>query len=249
MALKDAFFLALVQGIAEWLPVSSSGHLAVLHHLFGLAGNVSFDIFLHLSSLFVIIIFFRKDISELIMVFLHKDFNSYNFKIILYILVATVITGIAGILLRQYLELISKSSLPYTFLFTTLLLFLSARKGENRIDIKRALFIGLLQGIALLPGVSRSGATISAAKITGVKDEDAFRFSFLLAVPAILAAVVYDIKDIDKIPFPFLLTGFFVSFFTGLGALYLLKKVVMRGRFYLFGFYTLFLSLVLFFIS
>lgn len=246
MNLKDAFLLGLIQGIAEWLPVSSSGHLTILHYLFGLKGNISFDIFLHLSSLFIIIIFFRKDIKELLKILLHRDFKSYNFKIILYIFYATVITGIAGILLRPYVELITIKYLPCTFLFTSLLLFISRRRGEKKVDMKRALFIGLMQGISLLPGVSRSGATISAAKITGIDDGTAFRFSFLLAVPAIFGAVIYEIKEFENIPLSILLTGLFTSFFTGMVSLYFLKKLVLKGRLYLFGFYTLFVSIFLF---
>jgi len=247
MHLRDAFILGLVQGIAEWLPVSSSGHLLILHHLFGLKGGISFDIFLHLSSLLVIIIFFHKDISGIIRALLVWDKKSSHFKWAVYILSATFITVIAGILLKPYLEFISIKFLPYTFLFTSVVLFLSAGKREGSIDMKRALFIGLLQGIALLPGVSRSGATISAAKISGVNDEDAFRFSFLLAIPAILGAVVYELKDFETIATSFLITGFLTSFFMGLVSLYLLKKIVVKKRFYLFGFYTLFISLLLFF--
>ncbi|MCX8082399.1 MAG: undecaprenyl-diphosphate phosphatase [bacterium] len=247
MNIKDAFFLGLIQGIAEWLPISSSGHLAIFHNIYGLKGNISFDIFLHISSLFVIIIFFQKDIRELLNVILKRDFDSYNFKLILYISYATVITGIIGFLLRQYIEGITKEYLPYTYLFTSFLLFLSARKRvQQKIDIKRALFIGFMQSVALLPGISRSGATISAAKITGVEEGEAFRFSFLLAIPAILGAVVLEIKEFERIPLQILIAGFFTSFFVGFVSLWFLKRIVSKDKIYMFGFYTLVVAIVLF---
>lgn len=249
MVLKDAFLLGLIQGIAEWLPISSSGHLAIFHHLFGLEGGITFDIFLHISSLLVILIFFRRDVLKLLNVLLKRDLHSDEFRFIVYIICATVITGISGILLKPYLELFTLKYLPYTFLFTSILLFLSVRKGKDKINMKSSLFIGFLQGIALLPGVSRSGATISAAKITGIEDEEAFRFSFLLAIPTILGAVIYEIKEIEGIPASFLLTGFLTSFFSGMASLFLLKRAILKGGFYIFGFYTLLISVVLLFLT
>jgi len=243
----DAFVLGVVQGIAEWLPVSSSGHLVVFRHLFGLEGGVSFDIFLHLSALFVIFIFFWKDILKVVRAFFSFDRKSYEFRLALYIIYATVITGLVGIPLKPYLEsLASIYVLPFTFLITSVLLFLSARKSDGRLSAGKAVFIGLMQGLALLPGVSRSGATISAGKIAGVKNEEAFRFSFLMAVPAITGAIVYNIKDFKVLPVPFLLAGFVTSLILGLCSMYILKKVFLSGRLYLFGFYTIALSILLF---
>lgn len=246
MKLIDAFILGAVQGIAEWLPVSSSGHLAVFHHLFGLEGNVSFDVFLHLSSLFVIFIFFRRDIIKSAWAFFSFDRKNPDFKTAFYIICATAVTVAAGLLLKPHIERFSTLKvLPFAFLLTSLLLFASLRKGSGEMDIKKALFIGLMQGVALLPGVSRSGATISAGKIAGVKSEEAFRFSFLMAIPAIAGAVIYEMKDFTALPASFLLTGFITSFLLGLCSLYVLKRVFLSGRMYLFGFYTLTLSVFL----
>ncbi len=244
--MADAFILGVVQGIAEWLPISSSGHLVVFRELFGLEGSVSFDIFLHLASLVVIFIFFRRDIARVGRAFFSFDRKSYEFRIALYIIYATVVTGVAGILLKPCVEsLATLETVRFTFLITSALLFLSARKSGGEINAGKAFFVGLMQALALLPGVSRSGATISAAKIAGVKDEEAFRFSFLLAIPAIAGAVILGIKDFTSLPPQFLLAGFVTSLFFGLCALYILKKVFLSGRLYLFGFYTLALSIFL----
>jgi undecaprenyl-diphosphatase len=245
--MRDAFVLGAVQGVAEWLPVSSSGHLVVFRHLFGLEGGVSFDIFLHLSALFVIFIFFWQDIIRVGRAFFSFDRKSYEFKVSLYIIYATVVTGVAGILLKPYIErLATLEVMPLTFLITSVFLFYSYRNSNGEMDAKKAVFIGLIQGMALLPGVSRSGSTISAGKIAGVKNEESFRFSFLIAIPAIAGAIVYNIKDFKVLPVPFLLAGFVTSLILGLCSLYILKKVFLSGRLYLFGFYTIALSILLF---
>lgn len=246
----DAFILGVVQGVAEWLPISSSGHLVVFQHLFGLEGGISFDIFLHLSALVVIFVFFRRDIIRVITGFFSFDRSCYEFKLGLYIIYATVVTGIAGIFLKPYMECLSTIEvMPFAFLITSVLLFSSARKSSGEMDTKKALFIGLMQGLALLPGVSRSGTTISAGKIAGVRDEEAFRFSFLVAVPAIVGAVVYELKDFSPMPASFLLTGFVTSLIFGLCSLYILRKIFLSGRLYFFGFYTIILSVLLFIIQ
>ncbi len=245
--MADAFILGLVQGIAEWLPVSSSGHLVVFQALFGLEGGVSFDIFLHLSSLLVICIFFRKDIARVGRAFFSCDRKNPEFKTALYIIYATAVTGIAGLLLKDRIESFATlETVRFAFLITSALLFLSARESGGEMNAGKALFIGLMQGLALLPGVSRSGATISAGKIAGVKDEETFRFSFLTAVPAIAGAVILEAKNFSGMPASFLLTGFVTSLIFGFCALYLLRKVFLSGRFYIFGFYTLALSILLF---
>ena len=247
MKLTDAFVLGLVQGITEWLPVSSSGHLAIFHHLSGLKGGISFDIFLHLSSVFVILVFFRRDIQKVAIAFFSWDRKNQDFTVAVCIIYATAVTAIVGVLLKPYIErLADMKVLPFAFLLTSLLLFMSARNSKGELSTKSALFIGLMQGLALLPGVSRSGSTISAGKIAGVRKEAAFRFSFLIAVPAIAGAIIYEVKDFVLLPASFLLTGFITSFVFGLLALYFLKKIVLSGRFHLFGFYTLALSIFLF---
>jgi len=251
LELIDALILGAVQGIAEWLPVSSSGHLVVFRRLFGLESGVSFDIFLHFSALLVILIFFRKDIISIFKKLPQGGRRSSEFRFLLNVAAATAVTAIFGIFLRPYMASLSTiKTVPFTFLFTSLLLFASRKKGKTShpgITLKKALFIGMMQGIALFPGVSRSGATISAAKMAGAENEEAFRFSFLLAIPAISGAILFEMGKLKMMPFPFLLAGFSASFLLGLASLSFLKKTLIKGRFHLFGFYTLALSLLLFF--
>lgn len=230
--------------------MSSSGHLAVFRHFFGMEAGVSFDIFLHFSSIFVILIFFRRDIHGIAAALVSKGKHCYEYKLVLYIAASTAITGIFGFFLRPYMDFFATiQAVPFAFFFTSVMLFASKgrKSGVSRgINLTSALLIGIFQGLALFPGVSRSGATISAAKILGADSEEAFRFSFLMALPAIAAAIVFETKELKIISLPILLTGFFTSFVFGLFSLFFLRKVLQKGKFHLFGFYTLFLSILLF---
>lgn len=247
MNLWDAFVLGVVQGISEWLPVSSSGHLVLFREFFSLEGSVSYDIFLHFSALIVISVFFHRDITKVSRAFFSFRKDTYEFRIGLYIVYATIMTGVVGILLRPHLESLgSLHVVRFTFLAISLLLFASRRTLDRKINLKTALFIGLMQGFALLPGISRSGATISAAKIAGAGNEEAFNFSFLLAMPAIAAAVLFEIGEFRSMPVDFLITGFISSLLLGLVSLYFLKRMMLKGKFYVFGFYTLALSVFIF---
>ena len=247
--MKDIVILAVVQGICEWFPISSSGHLFIIRKLIGLKPNISFDIFLHFSSLLTIIIFFRKEILKLINVFYSFDKNNPYFKRLIYIISATFITGLLGLFLKNKEELLeNKIFVSSGLLFTTILLFLSDRKNGREINLRDAFLIGFFQGISLIPGISRSGSTISISKIIGIKNEDAFNFSFLIAIPAILGAVIIKLNEIKVIKFSFLITGFFVSLITSLITLYILKKILFKGNFKYFGIYTFFVFILSLFI-
>ncbi|MCM8767086.1 MAG: undecaprenyl-diphosphate phosphatase [Candidatus Omnitrophica bacterium] len=235
----DIVILSVIQGICEWFPISSSGHLYIFHRLLGLKPDISLDIFLHSSALCAIFIFFRKEILKIIKVFFTFDTKNENFKTILYIISATFITGIIGFFLKDYEgTLENKNLVSAGFLITSIFLFLSKKEGKNKIDFKTSLIIGLSQGLALLPGISRSGATISTAKILGVNDKDSFDFSFLLAIPAIIGAIIIKFEQIKNINSDYIITGFLISFFVSIITLYFLKKIFLRKRFQYFCIYT-----------
>ncbi|MCS7181337.1 MAG: undecaprenyl-diphosphate phosphatase, partial [bacterium] len=172
--MREIIVLSIVQGICEWFPISSSGHLFIFHKILGTKPDITLDIFLHFSSLLTIFIFLRKEIFKIIKVFFKFDTKDENFKIFLYIFSASIVTGIIGFLIKDKKFLENKNVVSFGFLVTTILLFLSDREGEKIIDFKTALIIGFSQGIALLPGISRSGATIATAKILGINNETAF---------------------------------------------------------------------------
>ena len=236
-SLLEAVLLGTIQGIAEWLPISSSGHLVLARLIFGLNDLPGHDIWLHLASLIVIIITFRKEYVSILKGALASDRHSLNLCIA--VLIGTIPLALAGIALKQHLGSFYSDPilLGISFLVTSVVLLLSrGMLGRGNITFGRAIIIGFFQALALFPGISRSGMTIAAALLLGVKRETAALFSFLLFVPAILGALFLEGT---LIPFSFPL---FISFITALiiGSITLpfLLTLVQKGRIWAFGTYT-----------
>ena len=240
LALKIVL-LALVQGLTEFFPVSSSGHLLVFQKLLNFTTlPLVYGIFFHLGTLLAVVAYFFKDLKPLALRFYEKE----NFNMLLLLATATLPTAVIGFAGRDFFEkLFEKTSfLGFSFIFTALVLFASRYLRIKKIPVFPAAFIiGVCQGIAIIPGVSRSGMTIAAALILGLGFEFSFRFSFLLSIPAILGAVILEW---GKIPWqgghwPQLLLAVLAAAFFGYLALGLLKKIMRRDKFHLFGIYAL----------
>ncbi len=247
MDIFQAIILGIVQGITEWLPVSSSGHLVLFEHLFGLSQPLLFDIMLHVGSLIVVLYYFRKDIRELI--FGVFDGDREKFRIVLMIIIATIPIALVGYFFQDFIESIFKDlrTVGFALLFTSLLLFLSRypKKKEGRMTYMNALGIGIFQAIAILPGVSRSGSTISSGMMLGVRKEEAARFSFLIFIPAILGAFVLHLGDITAFTDPLpVIIGTLVSAIVGYFTLKLLMNIIKRDKFSWFSLYCLLLGIV-----
>lgn len=246
--MKEILILSIVQGICEWFPVSSSGHLFLFHKILGLKPDISLDIFLHFSSLLAIIVFFRKEILKVIKGFFTFDRKNEDFRLSIYLIFASFITGIIGFLIKNRKFLENERVVSFGFLFTTILLFFSDRKGTKKFDFKSSLLIGFFQSISLIPGVSRSGTTISVSKIYGINNEEAFNFSFLLAIPAIIGATLLKFNEIKNIRFEFLIYATLLSFSLSLITLYLLKRILIKEKFKCFSIYTFFIFIISLFI-
>lgn len=200
--------LGFIQGFTEPIPISSSGHLVILRELFGIKiEGLSFEIMVNFGSLIAVLIIYRKDIIRLIQNGLRyittKDNEAKSdFQFILFLVIATIPTGILGVLFEDYIEskLSTVAVVGYTLLITGLALWiirnLRGRKNDNEITIKDAIVVGLAQSVALIPGISRSGATIVAAMLVGMKSETALRFSFLLYIPVSLGITVLSAGEI-----------------------------------------------------
>jgi len=243
MTLIQALILGLLQGLTEFLPVSSSGHLVIAQHFFGfLTPPVFFDILLHLATALAIIIVLWRPLLSL-------DKKTFGF-----ILLASLPAGIIGILLNSSITALFSSVklVAVALLITGLLLFLTryffSQAKNTRLTWKNTLFIGLFQAIAIIPGISRSGSTISAGIFAKLRPELIFNFSFLLALPAIFGAAFLQLKDSNfsssLLGLP-LAIGFFATFISGLFALKILKKFVSRGQFSFFAYYCLVLGFLL----
>ena len=248
----EAFVLGVVQGATEYLPVSSSGHLVIFQHLFGLTEPVLlFDIVLHLATLVAVVWFYRRDIADLFRqsVAAIGDLahggkwteisSKYPaFRLAWLIVIGTIPTALIGITLQDTFETLfgSLRTVGVMLWVTGLILLMTrfARRGGREIGnmaIADALLIGLVQGLAITPGISRSGSTIAVALLLGIQKETAARFSFLLSIPSILGALMLQIGAAGNgVGVTATAVGFVAALVTGYFCLVLLVRVVKQGR-------------------
>lgn len=250
-ALK-VILLAIVQGFTEFFPVSSSGHLLVFQKLLDFTTlPLVYDIFFHLGTLLAVAVYFFKDLKPLALRFYEKD----NARLLLLLAIASLPTALIGLLFKDAFEaLFTRTSyLGLAFLFTAVVLLASRflRLKKKVPDFAAAFLIGIAQGIAIIPGVSRSGMTIAVALVLGLGFEFSFRFSFLLSIPAVLGALLLEAGEIPwgGGHWPQLALAVLVAALAGFLALGLLKKIVVGDHFHRFAPYLIVLgALVLLFI-
>ncbi len=253
----QSLLLGALQGLTEFLPVSSSGHLVLLQawlgDVFAFADSaVAFDLALHVGTLLPVIFFYRRDLEAIVM---HPR---REWSLIVQLGLATLPTVVIGLGLRDVFEELFHTvpAVAVAMLFTGVLLastrWSEARSGRVTMNIGRAIIIGCAQGLAITPGVSRSGTTIAVALLLGVGREEAARFSFLMSIPAIAGAALLVAKD--GVPFgreqaiPLAL-GFVTAAVVGYAALRWLVFIVKRGRLYRFAWYLVPLALLTLFLT
>lgn len=236
MNFLEAIISGIVQGLTEFLPVSSSGHLVILHRLIGLKEpQILFDIFLHLGTLLAVVMVFWKDIIELF---------SVRRKTGLFVILATISTVILVIVFGETIETAFSNVkiVGLMLVFTGIWIIVGSfvRFATGPLSGTKAVLIGLAQGLATLPGVSRSGATISTGLLLGLEPRGAASFSFLLSIPAIIGAFLFKIKDGGLSGFDAKhIVGFLAACIVGILSLKLLLKVLSGKRFHFFGFYCI----------
>ncbi len=246
--LLNTGFLGLIQGLAEWLPISSTAHLKIAEHYLGLTTTPLFNLILHLGTLIVVVFYFRTEVKNILSALARVDFKSEYGKMIPLIIAATIPTAIIGLLYVKYLEdtLGQLLIIGITFIIGATLVYTSKLGKENTENITYpiAVIMGIAQGLAIFPGLSRSGATISIALLVGLKREKAFKFSFLLSIPAILGdTLVEAYKDRGQIATSGigsteLLVGVVIAMVVGYVAIKLVSKIVATKKFHYFAFYT-----------
>ena len=257
MTFLHSLFLGLLQGLTEFLPISSSGHLVIFQNLFGLTEPmISFDVMLHLGTLVAVLLFFRRDIIAIISAIAGNTVPEGDTwsggpregrMFMLWVIVGTLPAAAAGLFLEEFFEL-AFESLPVVgadLLITGAVLAVSDRfrgPGKKAADLgpAGALIVGAAQALAILPGISRSGATICAALFLGLDRKEAARYSFLLSVPAIAGAAVLKAKDAFGPQFEMglpVLGGTALACISGLVALQWLLAVLTRGRLIYFAAY------------
>lgn len=259
MSLWEGVILGIIQGLTEFLPVSSSGHLVIAQSFikgFQQPG-VFFDVMLHFGTLLAVVFFLRKDLYEITKAVMPKQSGDASYvlisvkrKMVLLIIVGTIFTGIIGLAFRDKIHLLFQSVnvAASMLLVTGLLLFLSDKiKNTDRLEkdmnITDSIIIGIVQGIAIIPGISRSGSTIAFGIFRKLDRETAARFSFLLSIPAIIGAVILESRHIVSIPSGDLIiyvAGTIAATLTGFLSLKLLFLIIKKGRLGIFAYYCWF---------
>jgi undecaprenyl-diphosphatase len=247
--LISALIVAIVQGFTEWLPISSSGHLVLFEKILEMdSGGLVFDVALHFGTLMAVFVYFGKDIMDIMRDFFLFKFDTENGKLGVYLLIATIPAGVFGLLLHTTFENAFNNLFLVAggFAVTSLILFIASIDFGHRreLGVKGALFVGFVQVISLFPGISRSGSTISAGMLWGLKEEKALKFSFLMSIPVILGANIVTLKDATQLPSD-LIWATLVAFFVGLVSIHFMYKYVLTKKKNMkwFALYALLLSL------
>ena len=251
----EFILLGILQGITEFLPISSSGHLLLGRKLFNINEyGIIIEVFLHLGTLFSILLFWLSDIKYEI-----KKFTSGNSKYVNSIIIGTIPAAIVGFLFNDYIENIffdtnSIKYLSYNYLLLSILIFISKyfmNGTKNEITYKFAFLIGVIQSFAILPGLSRSGLTIILGLYLGLNFKTSSKFSFMLAIPILIFASIHSL--IDYLTFELfsinlqLIIGSIFSFISGYYILIFLQRILQSNKFWYFSFYCFLLSMVLFY--
>ena len=253
MTIWQAIILGIIQGATEFLPISSSGHLLLFNSIFDISDNfLGLSIFLHIATLFAVLIVLRKQIWWLIK-------NPFS-KLALKLYLSTIITIIIAIPIKLFFnDLLNGAFLPIFFLLTAILLllteFLSSKTISHSLGFKTAVYIGIIQGIAVIPGISRSGSTICAGVLEGVKREDCAEFSFILSIPIILASMIFQVVECIETNQPFfdtsilnIVLSFVFALLVGLICVKFMINTVKKVKFYPFVIYLTILSISCLFI-
>ncbi len=289
------FLLAILQGITEFLPVSSSGHLVLLNAMMPVDSGMLFDLVLHLATLGSVCAFYRRDIADIFMGCI-REIREYlkkpkegaktdsdsedlkkedatvqkpdddpkaensenagyaNLKFVGFLLVSTIITGVIGLCLNDIVETRLRNIIIVGSLLicNSAILWMSQKRGmfkvtDGKLNLKSAIAIGLAQGLAVLPGISRSGSTITVALLLGIEGKDCAKISFLLSIPVILGAIVLHLSDLTEIQsngIIIIVLAALVAAVVGYISLVLLTRLLQNAKFHRFAPYCLLVGLI-----
>lgn len=265
MTLLHAIILGIIQGLTEFIPVSSTAHLFITSHLLGLPSDnltFSFNVIIQLGTVLAMLAFFWKDIWHITQAFLlgiknKKPFEDFYARLGWLIIVATIPALIAGFLLQDFVKQMSSDSLLWAgirLLFTAVLLFVVEYFDKKNRTLESAtwvdaLTVGLFQVLAIFPGASRSGSTMAGGMFRGFDRPSAARFAFLMSAPILLAAGVYESIEVITLPnttefLPILITGFVVSAIVGWMSIKWLLNYLRNNSLYLFSAYCLIVGII-----
>lgn len=264
MSVVEAAILGVIQGITEWLPISSSGHLVLYQQIAEVDVPFLFDVLLHFASLVVILVVFRQRIGEILKSseyirnvilgsipialagYFARDVIEASFSNMRVVPIALIVTGFFLFLTRFSNDI--KHGVPNSQHYSSVTPKHDIKKNAAKISPLKSITVGIAQSLALIPGLSRSGVTISTGMLLGIDRKKSAEFSFILAIPAILGATLFEtfrVEYVDKTMVVPMLTGMIISFIVGCFSLRFLLKVIQRGRFHWFSVYCIALGVVL----
>ena len=269
MNILQGIIIGIIQGLTEFLPVSSSAHLVFIQKILGVESSLAFDVFLHLGTLIAVMWFFKTDIYKMLKAWwlsigdllqgrFREGFIADAYKrLAWYVILATIPVGVVGVLFEDSVDSLFSGALyvPAFFLFVTgTILYLSQRMASgninfNNISKKEALWMGLGQACAILPGLSRSGTTIAAGLTIGLDKEFAAKFGFILSIPAILGAFLFQLKDIGSalnVNFLPVFLGFIASIIAGYLAIKWMLDLIQNRSLDIFSYYCWIVSIIVF---
>jgi len=245
LSILEAFFLSIIQGITEWFPISSSGHLVLFQELFNIRVSAAFDILLHAGSLIGIIFFMRRDLYDLFKPFFKLNPSNKEERMLIYLMLGTFPIIVSGLLFKDFVEMFFTNILStgVAMLINGVIIFLTKKsRPKSKLNASNAFLIGVSQAFAIIPGISRMGITVSTALILGLEYGEAYRFSLLLSLLSIAGGCVFSLFfkfnnayfEVD-----FLLSSIVITAVVSVLALRFLKKYVSRQSFYKFAYYCL----------
>jgi undecaprenyl-diphosphatase len=244
VTLIEILILAVVQGLTEWFPISSSGHLVIAQKYLGLNLPIIFSVMLHMGTVIVILIVFRKEIVDIVKSLVKRDFETEEGKFALFIAVGSLPIALIGFFFHDFFESLFDNLflIGAALLVMGIVLFFSEKRMGNRnLSVLDSLLIGLAQAVAIIPGISRSGITVATGLLRKIDKITVFRYSFLLSVPAVIGATILESRElfVDNIDTPPLIFGVTISMIVGYISLKLLQKIIVREKFHLFAYYCL----------
>lgn len=260
MTLFEIIILAIIQGITEFLPISSSAHLILPSELLGWQNQgLAFDVAVHVGSLLAVMLYFRQDIGRMILAWLQSGFSakqSDDSKLAWWVIIATIPAVVVGFLAKDFIEHYARSALVIactTIVFGLVLWYADAKaklhKNIYQLSWKNALVIGLAQAVALIPGTSRSGITMTAGLMLGMDRESAARFSFLLSIPVILGAGLLATVDLlemeEAVDWAAMFYGIVLSFLSAYACITLFLSWISKMGMLPFVIYRLVLGVIL----
>ena len=248
----QALILGIVQGLTEFLPISSSGHLVLAQHILGVnEAGVLLEVILHMGTLAAILLYFYNDLKQLVVDFFNGGQDARNY--VIYLAIATIPAICAGLILKDIIEsTFTLSLVKWMFMITGIIVgstYFSKNRPKREIVLIIAFCIGIAQSFALLPGISRSGITISLALIIGIQHKEAAKFAFFMAIPVLFGAGLLQVISIEhqvNILTGPLMVGFISSAITGYLVISWLLDVISRGKFHWFSLYCFAVSLLAF---